>query len=422
MDNYNNNKKQLIDLSLRCTNYKSWIDIITITGGSGGSQSVVLIGKVDDIKIVLKCTPLRKKREFMKEIPNRDLVEIDIYKYISRKYLDTSITPHFVGIYQHRKCNDIKKFFKEKCPTLQELLTNKKIAEKKKKICDFNDRLRWFQKTLHLLLLEYCPLKIDSEFEQLLIRYKQKRVNIEELTEFLYRVIFQILYTLAHIQKKEKQFYHGDLFLRNILGVNECSKNINDYVEYIYNNKKFYFPANGFYTKISDFGTTIILPMHMANTLSKKDDFYNDNKTDVFAFLHDMYDGQNLGATSLIKLARDNKMIKKDITNLRNIFKKFLDVNMIDKMNRINKKKLDRTWHIKEHSFLRKLVKEPRQYLSSNVFSRYNKLPKNGRVIKTFGVNNNKSGGTRSSNERSGDYNKYIKYKAKYLLLKNHSA
>lgn len=409
MDNYHNNKKQLKKLPLKCTKYDSWMDIINITGGSGGSQSVILIGKVNDINIVLKCTPLQKKRNYMKEIPNGDLVEIDIYKYLTKNYLDTEITPHIVGIYQHKKCDNIKKFFKKKCPTIYEKLTNKKSANYWNRICDFNDKINRFQNKLHLLLLEYCPLKIDNEFEKLIKKYKSKKITIKELEDFIYRVIFQIIYTLGHLQQNEKQFYHGDLFLRNILGVNECQKGNNDYIEYIFNNKQFYLPANGFYSKMSDFAS-VIYPKFIPNDMLNNT-FFFDNKTDVFAFLRDLYDGQNLGATSLMELMRRNKMKKKDINIVKNIFKKFIDVKTIDNMNSINKRQLDRLWHIKKYPFLRKLVKEPKQYLLSNVFDKFKKLPKDGKVIKTFGIDTNKKGG--------GYEYKYREYKLKYLDAKN---
>lgn len=412
MDNYNNNKTQLLNLHLKCNKYDSWIDIIAITGGSGGSNSVVLIGKINDIKVVLKCTPLHIKRNFMKEIPNRDLIEIEIYKYLSKKYLDGNITPHIVGIYQHKKCNDIRKIFNKKCPSVEQLLTNKKFANKEDKICAFNKRINRFQNKLHLLLLEFCPLKIDGEFEKLIKNLKNKKITILEIENFIYRVIFQILFTLSHLQHKEKQFYHGDLFLRNILGTNECSMDSDDYVEYNFKNKKFYLSANGFYTKISDFGTTIISPKYIANDITNKE-FYGDNKTDVFAFLKDLYDGQNLGATSLMEIAKNNKINKKDINKLRNIYKKFIDVDKIDKINKINKQMFNWIWHIKEYSFLKRMVKEPHRYMNYNYFGQYKTLPTNGRVIKIFGLNENQKGGNINY------FDKYVKYKSKYINLKN---
>jgi hypothetical protein len=410
MDNYSYNKKKLQKLPLKCSKFNSWIDIITITGGSGGSQSIILIGIVDDVKIVLKCTPIIKKQDFMKEPPNNDLVEIEIYKYLTKKYLDHDITPHIVGIYQHKKCNDIIKFFKKKCPSMLDLLTNKKAASTNDRICNFNQRIDIFQKELHLLLLEYCPLNIDDEFRKLIKKYKNKRITIKELEDFIYRVIFQILFTLAQLQKNEKQFYHRDLFLRNILGVNECSKDETDYVEYIFGNKRFYLPANGFYAKISDFGMSIVSPKFISNRLPSKES-YKDNNSDVFNFIRDIYDGANFGANSLMTIARDNKLSKGDITKLKNIFKNFIDVKMIDKTNNINKRLIDRTWNIKKYPFLKKMVKEPNQYMSYNFFNRYKELPKGCNVIKTYGKNPMKGG--------NREYREYIKCKNEYIRLKN---
>ena len=57
---------------------------------------------------------------------------------------------------------------------------------------------------------------------------------------------------------------------------------------------------------------------------------------------------------------------------------------MIDKMNSINRRQLNRLWHIKEYPFLRKLIKEPKQYLLSNVFDKFKNLPDGGKIIKNI--------------------------------------
>ena len=154
----------------------------------------------------------------MKEIPNYDMVEIKIYKYLTKKYLDTCITPHIVGIYQHEKCNNIKRFLNKKCPKLKDLLTKKKYKKFNDKICKFNKKLFRFQDKFHIMLLEYTPLKIDTFFEKLIKDFKSKKIRFRVIEDYILRIIFQIIFTLAHLQDNEEYFYHGDLFLRNILG------------------------------------------------------------------------------------------------------------------------------------------------------------------------------------------------------------
>ena len=83
------------------------------------------------------------------------------------------------------------------------------------------------------------------------------------------------------------------------------------------------------------------------------------NKCDVFNFFHDLYNGADLGARSVMSLMKKKSYKKRKY--IRSILKKYIDVSMIDKINKINKKKLDWTWAIKDIDFLSKTVKVPIQ-------------------------------------------------------------
>ena len=83
-------------------------------------------------------------------------------------------------------------------------------------------------------------------------------------------------------------------------------------------------------------------------------------------------------------------MIKKSKENqsfIRNVFKKYIDVDIIDKINKDgNKNKLNRTWYINDIPFLKKIVKTPKQYLNSTIFDKFTKKQKNSIITNKYGI------------------------------------
>lgn len=242
------------------------------------------------------------------------------------------------------------------------------------------------KKDADVIVIEKASNTITNEMVRIL-KSKNKNKYIE-LVNFINRVSFQIIFTLAIIQDKYPSFVHNDFFLRNILGTTEKHEVV-DYIEYNYNNKKYYLPANGFSVKINDFGYTLSKPNMISTAI-----LYNDhtiggmpnldcNKCDIFNFFHDMYDGGDLGAKSTMTLMKQKS--KKSKKLIRNCYKKYIDVTIIDKINKINKKGLDRTWSVKNIDFLEKTIQTPHEYLNSNIFNKYCKLPTNYNIVATYG-------------------------------------
>lgn len=378
---------------LLCKPIKEWIKVDKYVSGSGGSNNLIIIGKINKMEIIIKLIPRVKKFNNEKAAKNNDQLEIVFYKYFSKKYLLNNITPHIVGIYSSQDCPNIHKMFDDKystlkCPTLKKIIYEN---IKRNNVCKFihtiNDDIA--DDSFDMCLLEYCPLTIDGEMEKLFKNLMNKKINFSVIEDFIYRTNFQIIYTIACLQHKDKYFTHNDLFLRNILGVNESSYNQNDFVEYQIFNKKFYLPANGFYSKINDFGMTVIYPTIKPNFITedigvrrnwKKD----DDKSDIYNYLYDFYDGNNLGSKSTMKILDELEIKSKYVREIREIFNSFIKTNEIDKMNKSNKNTLAWTRNISGHEFLEKLIKTPKEYLLSNVFKRYSKLPKGGNVVNVY--------------------------------------
>jgi hypothetical protein len=343
-----------------------------LSGGDGGSKNIIHIDTKK--KIVYKLIPYYFKTANIKVRIDRDQREILFYKLFTKKIIPK--TPHVVGYYMNYKTKlypiikdvaSIKDVYLKQSNKFYRQLANIKF--------DYTNKL--LKNDMDVCVLEYCPLTINSYLANL------KKENI---LKSITRIIFQMVFTLAVIQKQMPSFVHNDLFLRNVLASEEkCNKN--DYVCYIWDKKSFYLPANGIYIKMNDFGYSVTNKLcNKMTPLNKK--LYrmpniNCKKCDIFNFLHDFYDGSNQGSdtTSMMKLYK-KKAIKSDIVK---IFANFLDVKLIDKINKENRRLLNMTWSIYNLPFLQKAVKEPHEYLTNKYFANYLQSYKpTMNIIKTY--------------------------------------
>ena len=303
----------------------------------------------------------------------------------------TNITPHIVGMFESTKIYDISKMF-PKCKT-DELffIAEKNINKTEKMLCKlkkYHDHKKLLNKA-DLLVLEKCTTSIDKE-AKLIIESKMSGKNkLRSLQKFVNRTIFQFMYTMASIHKLYPNFIHNDMFLRNILAINENKYNDNDYVEYIFDNKHYYLEANGIYIKINDFGFSLNPPYITSTLVEQINDFplgnmeINNKLRDTYTFLYDYYDGQNFGCSSVMSLLKKKSSFK---TKIRNIFKKYLDVQTIDKIHKINRNKLGNAWNIGDSKILKNTVKLPHKYFLDGKFNKYMGLPKDANIIMTYQV------------------------------------
>lgn len=357
-------------------------------GGSGGSSNLIHIGD----KFVYKIIPYFFKHKFEKIRRNNDQMEILVYDLLERDFLSKNITQHIVGYYDNYKTN-LKRIVNIRCQTEEESYSTKTKPDNLM-LCELKDGIKRgkIKEISDVVVIEKCDWTIEKWIYNIL--ESKSILKYIRLKEELIRIIFQVIFTLAVIQHKFPSFVHNDLFLRNILG--KVISNHNDhndhsddeYDEYIFGDKKFYLKTNGFCVKINDFGYALERNKFLSTNIFVADEFKNSmptidcKKCDLFNFLHDLYDGQNLGGKSVMQIIKKKSQEKK--TFVRNIFKKFLDVKLIDKINKHgNKSALDRTWSIKNNKYLNDVVSEPKDYLLSNVFDKL-KLPKGGKIINVW--------------------------------------
>lgn len=359
--------------------------------GSGGSNNIIIINK--EIPFVMKIIPTLKNNLLIKQY-NNDILEVDIYKKLTNEFIN--ITPHIVYMYKNYILNDINLIFPNNCLTFdQKLIINpNKINQSNEHLCKLKKKYdkNLLDDKLNILLVEYCSTTISDYFEDI-IKIKNEKIAMKLFIENIRRVIFQCMFTLAVIRDKYPDFIHNDLFLRNILAVEETNYNNNDYVKYNYNNKSYYLPANGIYIKINDYGYSLNILKENSSLVEMINNDVEDLMEiknpfrDVYTFFYDLYDGANLGAYSLMELIykfiKNKKQRLTFINILKNEINKFFNYKEIDKIKKINYN-LNWEWNIGESKILKSTVKTPQEYFNKKLFNYYLVLPNNANIVKEF--------------------------------------
>lgn len=447
-------------------NFNTLINNGNIFYGSGGSSNSIIIYKNHAVKLI----PNYKKRINELNKKQNDQEEIKFYKEFTKELINKNKTPHIVAYYDNIKFNfveylkknlykcehknleslweklnkenkskssKITKFFKtifNLNKTKKRNNTNNKNKDNKKNkyyktkksklsknksdiVCNYkkinnkfyNERNKEIETNFDLTYLELCSTNISNEFNNLI----KNTTDLNIIQLFIERILFQFMYTLCAICEKYPTFIHNDLFLRNILAVNETKYKPNDYVKYKIINRneitEYYFPANGIYIKLNDFGYSFAMPKLGDKLLYKQlknneifTDKYNitrgfttNNKSgkDIWNFLYDLYDGENFGADSLLEIIRKSKLSKKQKQKLtfetKKIIHKFINTNVIDKINKNNKELVSKLWNINNIPELVNTYNKPDEYFKNNTFTSYSIKPTNCNIIKTFFCNIN---------------------------------
>jgi len=100
-------------------------------------------------------------------------------------------------------------------------------------------------------------------------------------------------------------------------------------------------PADGLYIKLNDFGMNQIDgSFYKKYNINRK--IVQDSYRDYFSIIYDVYNGANLGSSSLYRLLHKKKNMLKQIDKY---FNKFLNVRTINRIIKNNKKRsLDWDW------------------------------------------------------------------------------
>lgn len=360
-----------------------------IKTGSGGSDNLIIL----DENIAIKIIPKKINPLLIKQL-NNDYMEAEFYKKFTEEFIKTNKTPHIVGLYKRYILEDLKFIFPPKCPSFDDILLDPNIDDSHVKLCNLKVcyRKNLMEKKASILVLENCPTTISDQFELLINKKIDWKDKLKKVHQFITRICFQFLYTFSVIRDKYPNFIHNDMFLRNILGINEIMYEPDDYVEYKYKSKSYYLLANGLYIKLNDFGYSLNL-LDTNSTLEQEieasvnNQFELDNKfRDIYTFFFDLYNGPGLGGQSLTTIINNNIKDKTKKSQLQKIVKqeigKYFDYKTIDKIQSKNSNILDWKWNIGESKILNDSVKKPQDYFNKmDVFEHFCSLPKSGRIV-----------------------------------------
>src|SRR3984885_7072426 len=230
--------------------------------------------------IIIKIFP-RYILSNTKITPDFNEIEIKMYQFFTQKFILKNRTPHIVGIYNKQTCQKIDKMIKFiaskriKCPTFEEKLLkhNKQMSFVDEHICDIllRTELKMIEPDFDMILLEYCEESLEDFFHDT-ISYlsetqviKEKEQIMDFILDHIKRIIFQIIFTIAIIKDDYPGFLHGDLFARNIMLKYIYETDSKYYVAYHYKQKIWFIPVEGAYSKIIDFGHSIIIDELVSN-------------------------------------------------------------------------------------------------------------------------------------------------------------
>jgi hypothetical protein len=299
--------------------------------GDGGSSAIIVITKDKKVYKIFTLYIFNKDLyvdKIIVEQNNRVKNEIKIYELLTEEIINKNISKHFVKYFGHNDCANAKKLF-NKCPSkYTEFLAID--DEKKDKLCKNyyknypNNKL---QDEYKILQIEYCDYSCADFIKDI------SKISEIEIEKYLDIFFFQIIYSILSVQKVFPYFTHNDLFMRNILGVRE--KDNNNYYTYKFNDKTYYIPQKLFYPKINDFGMTNI------NEEYKDCKLYKSMYKDIYTIMFDIYNGGNLGASSLSSLNEDNDSKK---IFLKKYFNNFFNVDIIDNYKKSSPNNMNWDW------------------------------------------------------------------------------
>jgi hypothetical protein len=114
-------------------------------------------------------------------------------------------------------------------------------------------------------------------------------------------------------------FSHGDLFMRNVIGLKDVESD--KFYIYNYNNKSYFVPQKRFYPKINDFGASNLNEDYKFRNL-----FISEYK-DMYTILIDIYYGGSVGSIGLKEICKNDR---RKCEFLREYFGNYFNVSVVD--------------------------------------------------------------------------------------------
>lgn len=179
-------------------------------------------------KSIMKIMPIDTNLGLKTLKTNPAIVETELLRLFTNELIKKNRTPNIVAYYGSYECSNMTGLF-QRFPYLNSLLVKNKIRPNVK-----------------VMIAEYVN---GGELSKFIDKLHESKAPDNIKNKIFKSIIFQIIYTLAILQKKYK-FAHNDLHLRNILIDTDMKGG--GYWSYNYKNDKFYIPNHGLMPKIWD--------------------------------------------------------------------------------------------------------------------------------------------------------------------------
>lgn len=300
---------------------------------SFGSKAIIALTKDNAYKYFPLLIYPNTTSSSIKKANNYNKYEIHVIKLLTKNIVKPNLSPHIIEYINNFKCaKSLNNIFKD-CPSYSKFLLSKKPFGSKCNLI-YNNYPILLKDTMYVLQMEKAHDTLENEIIKI-SKEKWKKIEL-----FMNRLFFQTFYTLEMIKKVYPNYSHNDLFIRNILTMNNNNDD-NDYYRYNYKKKVFDVPSNGLFIKINDFGMN-----ELTQELSDKYDLNNKNlknpNRDYFSIIYDVYNGGNIGGKSLYTLIKNKDKLKM----VDKYFNKFFNIKIIKKIIDNNKKNhLDWDWN-----------------------------------------------------------------------------
>lgn len=348
----------------------------TVLFGNGGSMAIVILKTNGDVyKLFMRYTNLINSDKKIKNDSDDNLQliknEISIYKLLTENIVETGISGHYVGYLNDIECQNIDEIFK-RCPdkyldflTMEKTNYNSICSRKYDGYPNFKINENYW-----MIRMEYCNFSAADFIKEI------SQCSTFDIELYLDIFLFQIIYTILATKSVYPFFQHNDLFLRNILGKRE--KNSGNYYTYFYNGTKYKIPQKVFYPKINDFGLSNLDKNHHVTKLSK------DNVKDIYNLIYDIYNGGNLGSTSLTVLFQ-NDPIKLEF--IKKYFSNFFNVAQVDYLRSKEPIEMNWNWHILKDADVNNMIamKTPNELM--DVYFRRIFADKSNKVVAVYQSN-----------------------------------
>ena len=341
--------------------------------GSGGSKCIIAITDDKAFKYFPIILYEDDDKSIIKKLLNDFRLEIHVIKLLTEEFVNKNLSPHIIKYINHTKCDIIPDYLFDNCLDYDKyLLTDKKADGNCKYI--YKNYPTYLVKPLYVLEMEKIDYSLSAEIKNI----SNKKWSI--IKEFLDRIIFQIFFTLEIIREKYPDYSHNDLFIRNILcNYNEDEEELYD--RYKYKNEIFDIPHNGICIKFNDFGMNYISQKFNKNFIKDRIVIHNPYR-DYFSIIYDIYNGSNLGSNSLNNLIKN----KSKLQDIDKYFKNFIDVNIIKKIIKNNKKEmLDWDWNKTYDEKIVKLLKIQNFKDKIGYFKKLYPYNKNNKIKNIYG-------------------------------------